>query len=74
MKHFSKAQSWASEHWIRADGSAQGDYKPRSPGMKYKHYAPKAQMTVIEGRREKVKSEIERLKALNELPRTQKLG
>ena len=49
-----------------ADGSAQGDYKPRSPGMKYKHYAPKAQMTVIEGRREKVKSEIERLKALNE--------
>ena len=49
-----------------ADGSAQGDYKPRSPGMKYKHYAPKAQMTVIEGRREKVKGEIERLKALNE--------
>lgn len=41
-------------------------YKPKSPGMKYKHYAPKAEMTVIEGRREKVKSEIERLKGLNE--------
>ena len=39
---------------------------PRSPGMKYKHYAPKAQMLVVEGAREKVKSEIERLKTLNE--------
>ncbi|NLD19704.1 MAG: threonylcarbamoyl-AMP synthase [Clostridiales bacterium] len=40
--------------------------KPKSPGMKYKHYAPKAQMTVIEGRRDKVKAEIKRLKGLNE--------
>ena len=39
---------------------------PRSPGMKYRHYAPKAQMLVVEGAREKVKSEIARLKALNE--------
>lgn len=42
------------------------DFRPKAPGMKYKHYAPKAQMTVIEGRRDKVKSEIERLKRLNE--------
>lgn len=42
------------------------EFKPRSPGMKYKHYAPKADMTVIEGNREKVKSEIERLRVLNE--------
>lgn len=52
-----------------ADGAADPEgsgYRPKSPGMKYKHYAPKAQMTVIEGRRDKVKSEIERLKALNE--------
>ena len=34
--------------------------------MKYKHYAPEAQMTVIEGQRDKVKAEIERLKGLNE--------
>ena len=34
--------------------------------MKYKHYAPKADMVVIEGQREKVKKEIERLKGLNE--------
>ena len=39
---------------------------PKSPGMKYKHYAPKAQMTIIEGQRDRVKSEIERLKGLNE--------
>jgi L-threonylcarbamoyladenylate synthase len=39
---------------------------PRSPGMKYKHYAPKAKMIVIEGQRDKVKTEIERLKNLNE--------
>lgn len=42
------------------------DYKPKSPGMKYRHYAPKADMTVIEGQRDNVKQEIERLKALNE--------
>ncbi len=39
---------------------------PKSPGMKYTHYAPKAQMTVIEGERSRVKNEIERLKKLNE--------
>lgn len=42
------------------------EFKPKSPGMKYKHYAPKADMTVIEGSRDKVKSEIERLRILNE--------
>ena len=34
--------------------------------MKYKHYAPKAEMVVVEGERERVKEEIARLKALNE--------
>jgi L-threonylcarbamoyladenylate synthase len=47
------------------DGEAE-DYRPKAPGMKYKHYAPKAAMTVIEGQRDRVKSEIERLKVLNE--------
>lgn len=41
-------------------------YAPKSPGMKYKHYAPKADMTVIEGNRDDVKREIERLRVLNE--------
>ena len=47
-------------------GGAGEEESPRSPGMKYRHYAPKAQMLVIEGAREKVLDEIDRLKALNE--------
>lgn len=47
-------------------GELSDGFRPKSPGMKYKHYAPKAEMTIIEGRREKVKSEIERLRVLNE--------
>lgn len=43
-----------------------GDFVARSPGMKYKHYAPKADMLIIEGERGDVQKEIERLKALNE--------
>ncbi len=42
------------------------EFKPKSPGMKYRHYAPKADMIVIEGGRDKVRAEIERLKGLNE--------
>lgn len=42
------------------------DEAPKAPGMKYTHYAPEAQMTVIEGQRDRVKAEIERLKVLNE--------
>ena len=49
-----------------AAGVSESDFQPKSPGMKYKHYAPKAQMIVVEGERNKVKAEIERLKALNE--------
>lgn len=41
-------------------------FQPKSPGMKYRHYAPKADMTVIEGSRDRVKAEIQRLKILNE--------
>ena len=39
---------------------------PRSPGMKYKHYAPSAEMTVVEGRHDRVVKEIERIKKINE--------
>ena len=49
-----------------ADGVAESDFQPKSPGMKYKHYAPKAEMLIVEGERSKVKAEIERLKAMNE--------
>jgi L-threonylcarbamoyladenylate synthase len=39
---------------------------PKSPGTKYRHYAPKANMLVVEGQRDRVESEIERLKLMNE--------
>ena len=35
--------------------------KPKAPGMKYRHYAPKGQMTIVEGKTEKVIGEINRL-------------
>ena len=46
------------------------DFKPKSPGMKYKHYAPKAAMTVYEGAPEAVRTAMEaeaaRLRALGQ--------
>lgn len=35
--------------------------KPRAPGMKYKHYAPKAELTLVTGEREAVVNTINRL-------------
>ncbi len=34
------------------------DFKPRSPGMKYKHYAPKAEMTIYRGDEDTVRKVI----------------
>ncbi len=48
------------------DAGFSPDFKPKSPGMKYKHYAPKADMIIVEGARDRVESEIERLRGLNE--------
>ena len=31
------------------------DFHPKAPGMKYKHYAPRAEMIIFSGEREKVK-------------------
>ncbi|WP_312355523.1 L-threonylcarbamoyladenylate synthase [Aminipila sp.] len=42
------------------------DFKPKAPGMKYKHYAPKAEMIIISGEMDRVKEEIDRLKAESE--------
>ena len=38
-----------------------GDYKPKAPGMKYRHYAPKAELTMFDGNIENVVEEINRL-------------
>lgn len=35
-------------------GQLKEDEKPRAPGMKYKHYAPKAEVIVLEGTRENI--------------------
>lgn len=35
--------------------------KPKAPGMKYKHYAPKADLVLVEGETDRVVSEINRL-------------
>lgn len=35
------------------------DFKPKAPGMKYKHYAPKAQMIIFQGEEKAVKTAIE---------------
>lgn len=39
---------------------------PKSPGMKYKHYAPKAQIIIFDGKLEQVVDEINRLTQANE--------
>ena len=38
-----------------------GNVKPKAPGMKYRHYAPKAELTIIEGSPEKTVARIEEL-------------
>ncbi len=41
--------------------SVGANVKPKAPGMKYRHYAPKAPLTIIEGEQENVVKEINRL-------------
>lgn len=40
--------------------------RPKAPGMKYKHYAPKAELTIFKGDREKVQKKINAMVAENE--------
>lgn len=42
-------------------GPMKEDVKPKAPGMKYRHYAPKANLTLVEGAQEAVVSEINRM-------------
>ena len=41
--------------------SVKKDLKPKAPGMKYRHYAPKAEMFLVEGEPEAVTAAIDRL-------------
>ncbi len=48
-------------------GPADGDARPKAPGMKYRHYAPKAQLTIVEGSSDKVAEYInQQIARLNE--------
>lgn len=49
------------------EGLIKESVKPKSPGMKYKHYAPKAEMFIFEGESaaERIKEELSKLKAEN---------
>lgn len=49
-----------------ANKNSNTDQTPRSPGMKYKHYAPKAEVIVFDGRVEQVVEEINNLAQANE--------
>lgn len=42
-------------------GPVKTDTRPQAPGMKYRHYAPKAELVLVEGQQEKVVAEINRL-------------
>lgn len=44
-----------------ADGVADTDFKPKSPGMKYKHYSPKAAVKLIEGDEDEFREKAKRL-------------
>ncbi|WP_330682893.1 L-threonylcarbamoyladenylate synthase [[Clostridium] aminophilum] len=52
---------------VRIDPAIQGppskDLKPKAPGMKYRHYAPKADMTIVEGEAEQVIAKINAMAA-----------
>jgi len=40
---------------VKEDGSENEEFRPKAPGMKYKHYAPKAEMYIFRGEAEKVR-------------------
>lgn len=46
--------------------SADPNFHPKAPGMKYRHYAPKAPLTIVEGPAEKVVAKIGELAAERE--------
>ena len=47
-------------------GPVSQDFKPKAPGMKYRHYAPKADLTIVSGETEDVVRAINRMAAERE--------
>lgn len=54
-------------------GPVRADVKPKAPGMKYRHYAPKAELTLVEGEADAVAACINRL-VKERLERGQRAG
>jgi len=48
----------------RAPSAPNTSYTPKSPGMKYRHYSPKAALLLLEGKNEQVAAEISKRAAL----------
>ena len=48
------------------DPKDRGDFRPKAPGMKYKHYAPKADMVLFQGEDDAVIRRIHRVKEAEE--------
>ncbi len=49
---------------VRMDPGLRGDdpaFRPKAPGMKYRHYAPKAPLIIVEGEADNVRSRIQSL-------------
>jgi L-threonylcarbamoyladenylate synthase len=57
------ASETAAEHGVGKADTEKAGQKPKAPGMKYKHYAPKADLVLVEGAQDKVVAEINRLTA-----------
>jgi L-threonylcarbamoyladenylate synthase len=51
----------------------EGDFKPKAPGMKYRHYAPKAPVKIIKGDIEKTIAKINEI-VLNSIEHKKKVG
>ncbi len=51
---------------VKDPSSVKEGYKPKAPGMKYRHYAPKAELKMFRGEEKKVANEINKLAAEDE--------
>lgn len=47
-------------------GPVSAEVRPKAPGMKYRHYAPEAELTLVEGEQERVIEQIRRLAAMRQ--------
>ncbi len=52
---------------------AEGDFKPKAPGMKYRHYAPKAPMKIVQGELRKTIAKINEI-VQNSIDENKKVG